>query len=341
MIRPAGPPATATHRLCCPARLWAGALAVLAVLALSTGAARAQAGPAEPAGRPDAGPTLQAAVAAAQDDLAATWRMAFALALPQAPALPLDEQERYAALARQALAAAQVPLLQRQFLLVIDRQPRVQAALLYLADPDPARWQWLGAAPVATGRPGSFDHFLTPLGVFLHGPANPDFRAEGTRNEFGVRGYGLKGLRVFDFGWTPGERGWGAGGTSPMRLQVHATDPDLLEPRLGERGSKGCVRIPARLNRFLDLNGLLDAAYDEARARGEHFWVFDGTPLANPLAGRWMVIVESERVVRPAWARWPPPARRAGMGEPAGAPAWAATPSLPAAALMAPDRGHC
>jgi len=315
---------------------------VLAVLALSTGAARAQAGPAGP----DTGPAPQAAIAAAQDDLAATWRMAFALALPQAPALPLDEQLHYAALARQALVAAQVPLLQRQFLLVIDRQPRVQAALLYLADPDPARWQWLGAAPVATGRPGSFDHFLTPLGVFLHGPANPDFRAEGTRNEFGVRGYGLKGLRVFDFGWLPGQRGWGTGGTSPMRLQLHATDPDLLEPRLGERGSKGCVRIPARLNRFLDLNGLLDAAYDEARARGERFWVFDGTPLANPLAGRWMVIVESERAVRPAWAQWTTRARRAAAAEktelpPTRAPAAAATMAPPASALAAAGRGSC
>ena len=49
-----------------------------------------------------------------------------------------------------------------------------------------------------------------------------------------------------------GERGWGAGGKSIMRLQMHVTDPDVLERRLGERASNGCIRISATLNRFID-----------------------------------------------------------------------------------------
>jgi hypothetical protein len=36
--------------------------------------------------------------------------------------------------------------------------------------------------------------------VFEHTLDNPDFRAEGTVNEFGIRGYGTKGMRIFDFG---------------------------------------------------------------------------------------------------------------------------------------------
>ena len=56
-------------------------------------------------------------------------------------------------------------------------------------------------------------------------------RARGT--SLGIRGYGVKGMRVFDFGWVTGERTWGDGGLSPMRLQLHSTDPDVLEPRLG------------------------------------------------------------------------------------------------------------
>jgi hypothetical protein len=42
--------------------------------------------------------------------------------------------------------------------------------------------------------------------VFEHTIAHLDFRAEGTRNEFGVRGYGVKGMGVLDFGWVIGER---------------------------------------------------------------------------------------------------------------------------------------
>ena len=58
-----------------------------------------------------------------------------------------------------------------------------------------------------------------------------------------------------------------------MRLQMHATDPVLLEPHLGHAESKGCIRIPARLNRFIDRYGLLDADYAAALARGETLWV--------------------------------------------------------------------
>jgi hypothetical protein len=159
----------------------------------------------------------------------------------------------------------------------------------------------IGATPVSTGKRGGFEYFLTPLGVFEHSVRNPDFRAEGTRNEFGILGYGEKGMRVFDFGWVDGERTWGRGGLSPMRLQVHATDPEKLEPRLGQPASKGCIRIPADLNRFLDRYGILDADYERAMRQGIRFGVMRADRLPAPGAGRYLVVVESAHLERPAW----------------------------------------
>jgi len=33
--------------------------------------------------------------------------------------------------------------------------------------------------------------------------ANMDYRAEGTLNKLGLRALGRKGMRVYDFGWSP------------------------------------------------------------------------------------------------------------------------------------------
>ena len=133
----------------------------------------------------------------------------------------------------------------------------------------------VGASPVSTGQPGSFDHFQTLLGVFEHTVSNPDYRALGTPYRAGIRGNGVKGMRIFDFGWQRAPKSWGDGAVSQILLQMHATDPDLLEPRLGTAQSKGCIRIPATLNRFLDRFGVLDAAYEESAQDGASFgcWI--------------------------------------------------------------------
>lgn len=166
-------------------------------------------------------------------------------------------------------------------------------------------WHWLGATAVSTGKAGTFEHFFTPLGVFAHTLDNPDFRAEGTFNKNHIRGYGLRGRRVFDFGWQLAERGWGNGGMSKMRLQMHATDPKVLEPRLGRVASEGCIRIPATLNVFLDLHGVLDADYEAAVVRGEKLWILKAHRQTVPWPGRTMVIVDSQAAERPAWASLP------------------------------------
>jgi hypothetical protein len=172
--------------------------------------------------------------------------------------VPAREQSDYAKRLDAALARAGIEDARPQYFLLIDRSPRVQAAFLYWRSPESA-FRLVGATPAATGRPGEYEHFLTPLGVFAHSLANPDFRAEGTRNAAGILGYGAKGMRIYDFGWVEAERTWDPGRGSLMRLQVHSTDPDLLEPMLGAWHSKGCIRIPALLNLFIDRYGLLDA----------------------------------------------------------------------------------
>ncbi|WP_080966683.1 L,D-transpeptidase [Variovorax paradoxus] len=226
---------------------------------------------------------------------------------------PPDEARRYGELALGALAQAGIAPVP-QYVALVDRSPNVQAIFIYWLG-DGAAPLLVGAAAASTGRGGEFDHFETPLGVFELTTDNPDFRAEGTRNEHGIRGYGAKGMRVFDLGWQQARRLWGQGGIGTMRLQMHATDPDLLEPRLGSVQSKGCIRIPASLNRLLDRFGVLDADYLAAAAQGSPMWVLpaDQTPVEG--AGRYLIVVDSARAERPAWS--PAPGSR-GTGAPAG-----------------------
>ena len=222
------------------------------------------------------------------------------------PMLQLPEEERvaYAARLQAALDAAQLPPAAAQYILLVDRSVSVQAALLYWGSAAQG-WALVGATPVSSGLPGRYQHFITPLGVFDHSMSNPDFRALGTKNKLGFRGYGAKGMRVYDFGWVKAPRGWGDHAMGVLRLQMHATDPDLAAPRLGTAQSEGCVRIPASLNAFIDRHGLLDAAYEQAVQEGAHLWVLrvDRTP--TPDAGRYLVVVDSERKERPAWLPLP------------------------------------
>ena len=212
--------------------------------------------------------------------------------------VPDDEQEAWALLLSTLLADKD---LAPQYVILVDRNPFIQAVAIYWMAPD-RTFQFIGASPASTGKPGSFDHFVTPTGIFEHTIDNPDFRAEGTRNENGILGYGRRGMRVYDFGWQQAERGWGSGGEGTMRLQMHATDPERLEIRLGTIQSKGCIRIPATLNTFIDRHAILDADYEQAMASGQTFWVFSQTREPTPWSGRYLVIVDTERTSRPPWS---------------------------------------
>lgn len=221
--------------------------------------------------------------------------------------VPTAVQADYAVRLETVLTGAGIAIAQPQFMLLVDRSVQVQAAFL-LWGASGQGWSLIGAVPVSTGLPGKFEHFLTPLGVFAHSTDNPDFRAEGTKNKLGFRGYGSKGMRIYDLGWVAAPRGWGDGAIGVLRLQMHATDPQLAEPRLGTPQSEGCIRIPATFNSFLDLHGLLDADYEEAVSVGAQRWVLDPrrTPISS--AGRYIVVVDSESIKRPNWL--PAPGKR-------------------------------
>src|SRR5258708_40290537 len=110
----------------------------------------------------------------------------------------------------------------------------------------------------------------------------PTFAASGSRECASGISAGKAPLRA-------GDRGRG-----DIRLLLHATDPDALERRLGGPASKGCVRIPAAMNRFLDRHGVLDADYERAAKddpRFEAVLLRERTP--TPLAGNALVIVDS------------------------------------------------
>jgi hypothetical protein len=213
--------------------------------------------------------------------------------------IPEDEQRAY-----EELLVKEFPAIdsnEAQYVVVVDRNRLVQAAMIYWMSPDRI-FHFIGASPVSTGKPGQFDHFVTPTGVFEHTIDNPDFFSQGTRNEFGIRGYGRKGMRVYDFGWQTARRGWGGGAEAEMRLQMHATDPNLLEKKLGTPQSKGCIRIPATLNVFIDHYGILDGDYEKAISAGMTFWVLPKTREGTPWSGRFLVVVDTRRTRRPAWS---------------------------------------
>jgi hypothetical protein len=230
---------------------------------------------------------------------AETTRLRAAL-VREVPSLIVDAPDgarQWIARTQAALSTAGHIVVRPQLMVVVDRNPSVQQMRIILARPY-GEWQSLGGTRVSTGQAGRRAYYLTPTGVFLHTGAILDWRAEGTFNPQHIRGLGLKGMRVWDFGWQRAERGWGASGEQgDIRLLLHATDPDYLEQRLGRPASKGCVRIPAAMNRFLDRHGVLDADYERAATVDDRFAALllpDRMP--TPLAGNALVIVDSAKL---------------------------------------------
>ena len=200
-------------------------------------------------------------------------------------------------IARAQAAVADAPLLldRPQLMVVVDRNPRVQEMRIVLARPAGLPWDVIGGSEVSTGQPGRFDYYITPTGVFLHTDGILDYRALGTFNENHVRGLGLKGMRVWDFGWQTAKKGWLVGNEEgEIRLLLHATDPANLERRIGRQASKGCIRVPASMNRFLDVHGVLDADYERAAPEDAGIKAVllpDRVP--TKLAGNALVVVDS------------------------------------------------
>jgi hypothetical protein len=245
----------------------------------------------------DAAVQLAPPTAVAVNKEADRLRAAFLREIPPSARASKLSNETWIALARAELAAAGFGIDHPQLIVAVDRNPRIQELGIVLAQPTDLPWQVIGGSRVSTGQAGRRGYFITPTGVFLHTADIVDYRALGTFNENRIRGLGIKGMRVWDFGWQIARKGWLPDGeTGEIRLLMHATDPDYLEQRLGRPASQGCVRIPASMNRFLDVHGVLDAAYERAAAEGPRIaavLLAERTP--TTLAGQVLVIVDSSQ----------------------------------------------
>jgi hypothetical protein len=161
----------------------------------------------------------------------------FEAAIDRRLQLPAAEVAAYARRAGAALRQAGRTPQAAQYLMVVDRDPLVQAGLLFWRSAE-GEWRLVGASPVSTGHPGPFDRRPTPAGVF------PLVQSGGEP-------------AVFDFGSQPVGRDWGEGTQSHMRLQLRPPEPAVMENRLGLAQSNGPVLVPASLAQMLLALGLL------------------------------------------------------------------------------------
>ena len=210
--------------------------------------------------------------------------------LPDAPALSRAAMAAGRAMLQNAHAAPDV----LQVVLVVDRSPAVQRLWITVANPGTGALEPLGSVHVSTGKPGRKEHFRTPVGVFTDDASILGYRAQGTYNENHIRGIGVRGMRVWDFGWQTTDDWRTPKALMAVRMEMHATDPTALEPRLGRWDSEGCIRIPTRFNVFLDNSGLIDAKEREAALTDRRFAALlpkHVTP--NPLAGHTLVVIDS------------------------------------------------
>jgi hypothetical protein len=182
-----------------------------------------------------------------------------------------------------------------QFFLLVDRNHSAQKAFIAFYDTMKEKVIIIGGEKISTGNPHRRGYFETPIGIFENKPSNMSYRALGTKNKFGWRGFGTKGSRVWDLGWQRTTKKH----NEPMdiRLLIHATDPDFGEQRLGTIQSKGCIRITSRFNRFLDYYGILDREY-EKNAKAKYVLLVKRKPV--PFAGKFVVVIDSEEFRGPA-----------------------------------------
>lgn len=182
------------------------------------------------------------------------------------------------------------PLSESQYFIAVDRNPVKENLYIGFYDNDTKTFTLSDPAKVSTGSTRK-KHFITPVGWFENLPENGSHRALGTKNENGIRGLGKKGMRVWDFGWQKAQAGWEKKeDIRDIRLQMHATDPDFLEQRLGKPDSEGCVRVQAKMNEFLDKYGIIDKKYEEQQPQS---WVLrkDRTPVEH--AGSYLLVVDT------------------------------------------------
>jgi hypothetical protein len=186
--------------------------------------------------------------------------------------VPTSEQRIYAGLAECELVGSREAVREPQYLLVVDSCPTVQAAFLFWRLL-PGHYELIGASPASTGNCDRADGIETPCGVFRQAQGAP----------------GALATRVYDFGMQRARRGSNRA-FAQLHLQARAAR-GRSGTLLGRPQTDGSVLLPASLVAFLDRFGVLDAGRTVGAAGGEEL----------PFAGRYMVVVDSERLDRPEW----------------------------------------
>jgi len=157
-----------------------------------------------------------------------------------------------------------------QYFLYVDRNPSQQIALVGFFNAMNSSVIVIGLDKISSGNEKKKGSFITPTGAFKNSPDFISYRALGTKNAEGWRGLGVKGSRVWDFGWQKTHKN---GEEKMIRFLLHATDPVFGEKRLGKTNSKGCIRISGKLNQFLDHYGFLDREYEAKKNDKRFSWV--------------------------------------------------------------------
>jgi hypothetical protein len=188
--------------------------------------------------------------------------------------VPPNEVLIYGGLAENEVAGARDTPSGPQYMLVVDSCPAVQAAFLFFRLL-PGRYELVGASPASTGNPEQAGCVQTPQGVFRQGQVEYSRRLTS---------------RIYDFGRHRTRNG-PRGGFTDLRLQARAAT-GRTGALLGQVQSDGCILLPPGLVAFLDQFGVLD----DGRKEG-----VTPTGEALPFAGRYLVVIDSERDERPEW----------------------------------------
>jgi hypothetical protein len=79
--------------------------------------------------------------------------------------MPTADQLLYGSKLQQALQEKSLGAIANEYVVLVDRNQNVQALFIYFRARAHGIWHMVGATPVSTGLPGTYDHFTTPMGV--------------------------------------------------------------------------------------------------------------------------------------------------------------------------------
>ncbi len=180
--------------------------------------------------------------------------------------------------------------IESQYFVYVDRNPLKQVIFVCFFDSQLKDITLIGADKVSTGSQKRTGFFITPCGIFKNSIEFPGYRALGTKNDEGWRGLGAKDSRVWDFGW---QKTYKKNQEFIIRLLMHASDPYFGEKRLGRVDSKGCIRISAKMNKFLDHYGLLDKEYEANKDKKAVAWLLKSDREPALHAGTYLLVGDS------------------------------------------------